>query len=211
MSLQHTASSTVSPVATPRVRGIASRVPAAWMRRRATVRPIEAGDAESLAGAVTTESVTRFIPPPPSTADRFRAFIAWAKGEQRAGRQRCFAIVPHSTAKAAGLIQVRHSDADASIVEWGFLLAQPLWGTGLFVESAAAVLDRLFDRDGVRRVEAHTAIANHRGMGVLRKLGFTQETEHVGLLAATTGTYARARWTITRAEWRTARHRFIES
>lgn len=208
MTLQHTAAPVAAPVPPP-VSVTGRQRPMAWARSRASVRPIAPGDAESLAASVTSETVTRFIPPPPSTADRFRAFIAWARGEQRAGRQRCYAIVPHGSTKAAGLIQVRHNDANPSIVEWGFVLAQPLWGTGLFVESAVAVLDTLFGQRGVQCVEAHTALVNQRGMGVLKKLGFQLQDECAGLLTATSGTFDQARWAMTAAEWRIVRRRFI--
>jgi RimJ/RimL family protein N-acetyltransferase len=210
MTLQHIAPPAAPPVGTLRSRVI-PRTPALWARSRVTVRPIETGDAEALASAVASDSVTRFIPPPPASVDRFRAFITWAQAEQGAGRQRCFAIVPHATNTAAGLIQVRHADSDADVVEWGFVLAQPLWGTGLFVESAAAVLDILFATTEIRRVEAHTAIANKRGMGVLRKMGFRQQQEDAGVLTATTGTYQQTRWAITADQWWTARLRFRES
>ena len=91
------------------------------------------------------------------------------------------------------------------------MLAQPLWGTGLFVESAVALLDTLFEKWDIRRVEAHTALANQRGMGVLRKLGFIRQPHDAGVLTASTGTFEQALWTITPAQWRIARRRFLES
>jgi RimJ/RimL family protein N-acetyltransferase len=173
------------------------------------VRPLQLRDAESLWCAVTTEAVTRFIPAPPGTADGFRQFATWTEGQQRAGRQWCFAIVPHACGNAAGLIQVRRCDRDAGTVEWGFVLAQRFWGTGVFAESAAMVLDTLFGALGVQRVEALTAPLNGRGSGALRKLGFSPERDRANVIVNKHGQFDQTLWAITPDQWKKARQRVL--
>src|SRR5687768_3894022 len=109
MIAQQTASPAALPagtVPTP----IRARQPRPRAGSHVLVRPLELRDAEALSSAVATEAVTRFIPAPPDTADAFRQFAMWTEDQQRAGRQWCFAIVPHACGHAAGLIQVRRSD-----------------------------------------------------------------------------------------------------
>src|SRR5881628_2135981 len=60
----------------------------------ATLRELRLSDAPSLAAALATEQVARFISPPPTTAQGFERFIAWTGHEQAAGRYVCFGIVP---------------------------------------------------------------------------------------------------------------------
>ena len=72
---------------------------------------------------------------------------------------------------AIGIIQVRQSDRQFETAEWGFAIGSPFWGTGVFPESAALVLDFTFDVLGVRRLEARAAVLNGRGTAALLKVG----------------------------------------
>jgi RimJ/RimL family protein N-acetyltransferase len=70
---------------------------------------------------------------------------------------------------------VRQLEPGFGSAEWGFALASPFWGTGLFHACAEAVIEFAFEHVGVHRLEARAAVANGRGNGALRKLGATQE------------------------------------
>ena len=210
MSAQHTPSRAALPAgALPVPAMIRARQPRSGAGTHVLVRPLELRDAESLSSEVATDAVTRFIPAPPDTADGFRQFAAWTERQQRDGRQWCFAIVPHASGEAAGLIQVRRSDRDPSTVEWGFVLAQRFWGTGVFAESAVMVLDTLFGTLGIQRVEALTAPVNERGSGVLHKLGFSPERDGANVIVNKHGRIEQTLWAITADEWRTARQRVL--
>ncbi len=50
-----------------------------------TLRELRASDAASLFALLTTEEVSRFISPPPSTVQGFEAFIAWTLRQRAAG------------------------------------------------------------------------------------------------------------------------------
>lgn len=139
------------------------------------LREVRLDDAASLLTMLSTEEVSRFISPPPTTVEGFERFISWALRERESGNYICFAVVPEGLSAAVGLFQVRALDHGFSTAEWGFAIGSAFWGTGVFVESARLVLDFVFDAAGVHRLEARASTGNGRGNGALRKLGAMQE------------------------------------
>lgn len=140
-----------------------------------TLRDLRLSDAASLMQMLSTDEVSRFISPPPTTVVGFERFIQWAQQERSAGRYVCFAIVPAGCEHAVGVIQVRQLGMSMEIVEWGFAIGSRFWGTGIFQASARAVLAFAFAVLGSVRVEARSSVANGRGNGALQKLGATRE------------------------------------
>ena len=51
-----------------------------------TLRELQMGDAKALLSLLTSDEVTRFISPPPTTLDGFERFISWTIREREAGR-----------------------------------------------------------------------------------------------------------------------------
>ena len=143
--------------------------------RGVTLRELRQSDAPVLFAMLSTEEVSRFISPPPTSVEGFERFIEWTHSERAAGRYICFGIVPDGMAAAVGLFQVRQAEPDFASAEWGFALGSAYWGSGLFTEGAALVLDFAFDVIGVHRLEARAAVQNGRGNGALRKIGALQE------------------------------------
>ena len=87
----------------------------------------------------------------------------------------CFAVTLQGFDTAIGIIQVRQSDRQFETAEWGFAIGSAFWGTGVFRESAALVIDFSFKTVGVRRLEARAAVRNGRGTAALLKIGAVQE------------------------------------
>ena len=143
--------------------------------RGVTLRELRLSDAASLLTLLTTEEVTRFISPPPTTIEGFERFIQWAQHEREAGRYICFAVVPDGYDTAVGLFQVRQLDPSFGTAEWGFAIGSAFWGSGLFVAGAELVIEFAFDVVGAHRLEARAAVQNGRGNGALRKMGAVQE------------------------------------
>ena len=139
------------------------------------LRELRQSDAVALHALLTTEEVSRFISPPPSTVDGFEKFIAWTLRQRAAGTYVCFAVTVHGYDTAIGIFQVRDLGQDFQTAEWGFALGSPFWGTGVFDESARLVLDFVFETLGTHRLEARAAVLNGRGNGALQKLGAVQE------------------------------------
>jgi RimJ/RimL family protein N-acetyltransferase len=172
---------------------------------KVTLRDLELTDAPSLFAMLTTEEVSRFISPPPTTVDGFERFITWARAEQAAGRYACFAVVPNGMTTAIGLFQVRQMEPGFVTAEWGFAIGSNFWGTGMFMDAAHMVVNFAIETLGVQRLEARAAVANGRGNGALRKLGAVQE----GVLRRSF--YRNGRhldqmlWSILGEEWRQAK------
>jgi [ribosomal protein S5]-alanine N-acetyltransferase len=167
-----------------------------------TLRELRVSDAPSLFAALTTEQVSRFISPPPSTVDGFERFIAWTHRQRAAGEYVCFAIVPNGSDRAAGIFQIRALKPAFGTAEWSFALASEYWGTGMFVDGARLALAFAFDVLGIHRLEARSAIRNGRGNGALRKIGAVQEAVlHRSFLR--NGEYLdQALWAVLSDEWR---------
>jgi ribosomal-protein-alanine N-acetyltransferase len=136
-----------------------------------TLRELTLEDAAPLCALLTTEEVSRFISPPPTTVTGFEKFIRWTHQQRTAGRYFCFGVVPRGMTTAVGLFQVRALESDHTISEWGFVIGQAYWGTGLFTSGAQLVLDFVFTTLGVERLEARSSVENGRGNGALRKTG----------------------------------------
>jgi ribosomal-protein-alanine N-acetyltransferase len=143
--------------------------------RQVVLRELRTSDAPALFALLTTEEVSRFISPPPSTVQGFERFIAWALRQRSAGSYACFAVTMQGLDTVVGIFQIRQLEPGFGVAEWGFAIGSAYWGTGAFQESAELVLEFAFDTLGVRRLEARAAVLNGRGNGALQKIGAVQE------------------------------------
>ena len=139
------------------------------------LRELRASDAASLFALLTTEEVSRFISPPPTTVEGFERFIAWTLRQRLAGTYACFAVTLRGFDTAIGIFQIRELHPGFGTAEWGFAIGSPFWGTGVFQDGAELALDFAFDVIGVHRLEARAAVPNGRGNGALQKIGAVQE------------------------------------
>jgi ribosomal-protein-alanine N-acetyltransferase len=172
------------------------------------LRELRSTDAPSLFALLTTEEVSRFISPPPTTVDGFEKFIAWTHRQRRAGSYACFAVTLAGDDTAIGIFQLRELEPGFGTAEWGFAIGSPYWGTGVFQEGAELLVGFAFEQVGVHRLEARAAVRNGRGNGALRKIGAVQE----GILRKSflkNGEYLdQTLWTILDEDWQ-AKRRWI--
>src|SRR5207244_3990386 len=172
---------------------------------RVTLRELRASDAPSLFAMLTTEEVSRFISPPPTTVEGFERFIAWTLRQRRVGTYACFAVTLEGNDTAIGIFQLRELEPGFGTAEWGFAIGSPFWGTGAFVEGAELMVTFAFDTVGAHRLEARAAVRNGRGNGALRKIGAVQE----GVLRKSflkDGEYLdQILWTILDEDWHVTR------
>jgi len=166
-----------------------------------TLRELRITDAASLFTMLTTEEVSRFISPPPTTIEGFERFIAWTIRQRNAGTYACFAVTVEGSDTAIGIFQLRELEPGFGTAEWGFAIGSPYWGTGVFQKGAELVINFAFDTVGVHRLEARAAVRNGRGNGALRKIGAVQE----GVLRKSflrNGEYLdQVLWTILDEDW----------
>lgn len=169
---------------------------------RLTLREMRLEDAPALFAQLTTEEVTRFISPPPTSVEGFEQFIAWAHRRRAQGRYVCFAVVPEGQDTPVGMFQVHLHDPHSRTAEWGFVLGAASWGTGLFLEGALLVLQFAFETLGVERLEARACTENGRGTGALRKVGAHCEQLLPGSFARHGALHDQGLWVLTPARWR---------
>jgi RimJ/RimL family protein N-acetyltransferase len=166
-----------------------------------TLRELRAEDAPSLFALLTTEEVSRFISPPPSSVEAFERFIAWAERQRAEGQYACFAVVPHGETRAVGMFQIRMLDDGGFSAEWGFALGSPYWGSGLFLDGAVMVVTFAFEAMDIERLEARAAVPNGRGNAALRKVGAVRAAVLRGSFERHGERLDQALWTLDRERW----------
>lgn len=164
-------------------------------------------DAPSLLAHLHRSQVFEYIAPCPSNVEGFRRFIRWTHAERRRGLHACYGIVPPGQTTPVGIIQIWPIERDLSTAEWGFVLGDSYWGTGLFVRSARLFLDAVFSTLGVFRLEARAVDRNDRGNGALRKLGATREGVLRGGFRRGDVANDHVMWSILAPEWAALRGR----
>jgi ribosomal-protein-alanine N-acetyltransferase len=143
--------------------------------RSIALREVRLSDAPSLVAVLTRDEVTRFMSPPPGSLEGFERFVKWSHRQRAAGGCACFAVTLKGSDAAIGMFQVLRTDGDRDIAEWGFVLASPVWGSGVFEQAAALVVEFAFTVMNVNRLEARAAVQNGRGIAALRKTGAIEE------------------------------------
>lgn len=165
------------------------------LNRTTRLRELQVSDAPWLLSLLSTEEVSRFISPPPTTVEGFERFVRWSHKRRRTGSYVCFGIVPAGYDHAVGIFQIQCKPGE--IPEWGFAMGSSFWGTGLFVEGAEAVLDFAFEGMGLEQVGARAATENMRGNGALQKLGAVRQGVIANGLVLAGRTYDQYYWTIS--------------
>lgn len=139
------------------------------------LRELRRQDSAPLHAMLATDTVSRYIAPPPASPSEFAQFIAHARRLRVKGRRVCFGVIPRDVDHPIGIFQVWRLDGTFDVAEWGFALGAPFWGSRVFAEAAQLVLRFAVATLGVNRLEARAASENGRGNGALRKIGATPE------------------------------------
>ena len=133
-------------------------------------------DAPPCSRCSSTEEVSRFISPPPTTAEGYERFIVWSHREREKGRHACYAVVPAGLTSAGGhYFRSERSSSAFDRAEWGFALGAEYWARASSSTAQAGCSISGSTPWTSHRLEARAAMANGRGNGALRKLGAIQE------------------------------------
>jgi ribosomal-protein-alanine N-acetyltransferase len=146
---------------------------------RLLLRPLRAGDEESVLALLSDERVVRYMLFPLFDRDRAGAFVARlsrsAAGGEEKPRQIVFGIAvkpdEQSLVGLCGLVL----NPELEDGEVWYLLRPDLWGRGLVTEAAGALVSVGFDDLRLHRVWASCLPANPASARVLEKLGFRRE------------------------------------
>jgi ribosomal-protein-alanine N-acetyltransferase len=166
-----------------------------------TLREIAATDVYALSTLFSDPEVTAHMAPPPPTLAKFAGFVEWSHQQRAQGRGVCFGIVPDGMAAAVGLLQIRLEPAVPD-AEWGFVLSNHFWSTGVFADAANVLVEFAFTTLGVQRLEARIAMRNGRARAAVQKLGARFEST---LAAASPQGIPRdpeAVWILREEDWR---------
>ncbi len=98
-------------------------------------------------------------------------FISRYENEKRY----CWAIVLKETGELIGTIAAPTVKELTDTVEVTYAIGSPWWGNGYVPEALKAVMDFLFNRVGVNRIEAGHDISNPNSGKVLQKVGMQKE------------------------------------
>ena len=165
--------------------------------KRLHMRPTVIDDAEALFEIYgDPDSMTWWSSAPKSSVEEVRDYIAprldWPGG-------RGWSITRKGDDRAIGTLSA--IEKRAGVIELGYSLARAHGGQGHATEAVAALIDRLFDGEGCRRVFADTDPDNIGSNRLLERLGFKLE----GHLRAEWETHIGVRdsliWGLLAAEW----------
>ena len=165
------------------------------------LRELRQSDAPALMAYVANPAVLEYVAGAPRSLEGFRRFIRWCRAQRRAGTYLTFGVVPTNQPTVAGLLQIWPIEHDFSTAEWGFVIGQPFWGTGVFNRAAELLLDFAFQTLGVVRLEARAVEADRRCNGVLRKLGATAEGRLRSSFRSNHVVLDHVMWSILAPEW----------
>ncbi|HKY20497.1 MAG TPA: GNAT family protein [Vicinamibacterales bacterium] len=169
-----------------------------------TLRELRDSDAQALLAMLTTAEVAEFVSPLPRTEGGFSRFIAETLHQRALGNSFCFGVVPDGYEDAMGLFQVRQLEPSFGSAEWGFAIGSPFWGSGIFLESAKAVIDFSFGVVGAHRLEARSIGLNARGNAALRKVGAVPEGVLRRSFHRNGRFFDQILWAILKDDWRHA-------
>ena len=122
------------------------------------------------------DDVTRYVTWPTHTDTSVTEMIVghWVESYQKDDFYN-WAIELKSIGQVVGNIAVVRIRELAQSAEIGYCLGKAWWHQGIMSEALKAVMDYLFDRVGMNRVEARHAVENPHSGGVMEKCGMTYE------------------------------------
>jgi len=144
---------------------------------RLILRPFVRGDAEAMYHNWASDpEVTKFLSWPHynSVADAHGILNVWLKSYDQPDFYQ-WAIVLKNLDQPIGSISVVNSDDRVDMAEIGYCIGRHWWGQGIMPEALNAVMDYLFDKVGMQRIEAGHDPNNPASGTVLRKCGLRYE------------------------------------
>ena len=144
---------------------------------RLLLRPFVVGDAQAMyENWARDPEVTKYLTwPPHSSVEISRAILAqWVSSYQKADFYQ-WAIVLKELDEPIGSISVVSHNDDLKKAEIGYCIGKNWWRQGITTEALVAVMDFLFDRVGMNRLEARHDPRNPQSGNVMKKAGMVYE------------------------------------
>jgi len=139
---------------------------------------------------------------PPASAPAYRAYLVRA----RRPSQEVFFVIHRATRRLAGVVNVSEIvRGNFQSAYLGYYAFTPHAGHGLMKEGLALVLDAVFGRLRLHRVEANIQPDNAASAGLARALGFRLEGRSPRYLKVARAWRDHDRWALLAEEWQAAR------
>jgi len=145
--------------------------------RLVRLEPLAAEHEEGLARAASDEEMFAWMPVDmASSREALRDWLASSLAAAAEGREVPFAILDARSGAVLGSTRFLELRLEHLRAEIGFTwVTRPAWSTGVNVESKLLLLERAFERVGLRRVEFKTDARNERSRRALEALGASFE------------------------------------
>lgn len=140
------------------------------------LRPVRPQDAALLKGWRDEASVRLFQPLSELTQGQIRADIAGQRtGDLYRGRGEKFQWIVLVDGEPAGWITLVVSNWEHGLAEVGYALSSEYQRRGIMPLALGRLLDDVFHRTSLERIEARCAVENHPSQRVLERIGFHYE------------------------------------
>ncbi len=143
---------------------------------RLVLRRVTPDDAEMMfKNWANDEDVARYMRwSPHGTVEDTRSIIAnWCDGYKSAHKYHWGICLKDG--EIIGSLSVAGIDEFDSRADLGYCIGKAYWGRGYTSEAVSAVLDYMFSRVGINRIEAYHAVSNLASGRVMQKVGMTRE------------------------------------
>ena len=146
------------------------------MSAEVEVRPARPEDAALLHLWRAEKSIRRYQPLAPLSSSQLRAELAARRADdlwRNRGDRFDWIVLVHR--QPAGWITLVVHSWEHGLGECGYSLSTPFQGRGLMQRALTRLIDDLFARTRLHRLEARTALANAASQKVLERMGFRRE------------------------------------
>jgi [ribosomal protein S5]-alanine N-acetyltransferase len=109
-----------------------------------------------------------------TSLDDAKEFIRWNENPEETGNNR-WVLFRKSDMEPIGTCGFDSWDTLNNIAEVGYDLWLDYWGKGFMKEALVSAVNSGFQRMGLNRINAFTALKNHRSSNLLESLGFIKE------------------------------------
>ena len=121
------------------------------------------------------EELYRFMPWENKTVDEAKEFIELSIKQRHEGTALSLAIYESDTGRIAGTIGIHKFDPFTPLCEVGYWVSSSMHGQGYATDALLTLLRFCYDKLGLVRVDARTAVENTASQRVLIKCGFKEE------------------------------------
>jgi ribosomal-protein-alanine N-acetyltransferase len=144
---------------------------------RLLLRPYRASDHAAVHAYASDPEMVRWSNWGPNTLEETTAWLEMALASETEQPRRAyrFGVVRSADHALIGGVELHLESPEDHRASIGYLIARPAQGHGYATEAAQAVLAFGFDELGLHRITATCDPENPGSVGVLRKIGMTQE------------------------------------